>query len=351
MINYNFLPGEYRVSIKSELTENNASVSHIQYSNDVYFTKDNDKDFVPIQWNGLESFTNFNADNVWTDGIDIYYTAWLRTDYYDSDYRFRKGYILDRTTSTWIAQTFYTDTSAFWEWHVPYGRTVWTPDNINIYFSDIDGNYIFNRENQSFLPMDWTSSGLPTRTYNEVIYADIDGADFWKNNNILYYGPLDKNDYITYKSTNFSSFTQHIFKNNNDSDFKPIGRSVWTDGINIYDSSAPADYSYSWQYKLNKQTNIWIPITWNGFNYISAEYLWTDGFNIYYSNNDLQYVLDTRTNTWMPKTWIGISNFSAKEIWKDGNNIYCCHDNQHYKFTRKSSIAGINIRSTKPINI
>lgn len=66
----------------------------------------------------------------------------------------------------------------------------------------------------------------------------------------------------------------------------------------------------------------WVTKTWNGLASFDPEYIWTDGDNIYYSNDTDHYVLDRETSTWTPKTWNGLSSFYGNQIWTDGEHIY-----------------------------
>lgn len=72
---------------------------------------------------------------------------------------------------------------------------------------------------------------------------------------------------------------------------------------------------------------IWVPKTWNGLSIFNGEDVWSDGENIYYSNNQMgggQYVLNKTTNTWSQKTW-DIS-FCGKDVWVANNNVYESHE-------------------------
>ena len=95
------------------------------------------------------------------------------------------------------------------------------------------------------------------------------------------------------------------------------GSLIWTDGDNIYYSNN------TYQYMLDKTTNTWNTKIWNNQpSSFSSRDVWTDGDNIYYSNNNSQYVLDKSTSTQSAKTWNGYSSLFGQHIWTDGNNIY-----------------------------
>lgn len=76
------------------------------------------------------------------------------------------------------------------------------------------------------------------------------------------------------------------------------------------------------------KTDTWESITWQGFTNIIGDDVWTDGDNVYYSNDSEQYVFNKSTNVWESKTWNGCSEFLGNAIWKVGNNIYLSNPTQ-----------------------
>ena len=60
--------------------------------------------------------------------------------------------------------------------------------------------------------------------------------------------------------------------------------------------------------------------TWKGLTNFEGQFIWTDGKNIYYSEDDKQYVLNG--DTWEPKTWNGLTSFKGTCVWSDGTNMY-----------------------------
>ena len=109
------------------------------------------------------------------------------------------------------------------------------------------------------------------------------------------------------------------------------GTNVWTDGDNIYYSDNSS------QYVLEKTTSTWLEKTWTGLTSIYGNYIWTDGENIYYSNGSSQYVLDKSTSTWSAKTWTGLTNFYRSRIWTDGENIYYSNGSSQYVLNKSNS--------------
>ena len=81
----------------------------------------------------------------------------------------------------------------------------------------------------------------------------------------------------------------------------------------------------------NDTGDTWSTKTWTGLMNFYGAYVWTDGDNIYYSDEDAQYVLDKSTSTWSSKTWSGLTSFDRPHIWTDGDNIYySTRLNQYY---------------------
>lgn len=109
------------------------------------------------------------------------------------------------------------------------------------------------------------------------------------------------------------------------------GSYVWTDGTDIYYSNNNI------QYVLDKATSTWIPKTWYGLSAFYRTYIWTDGTDIYYSNGDTQYVLDKDTSTWSTKTWSVLTSFYGHRIWTDGTSVYYSNGGQQYVLDKSTS--------------
>ncbi len=152
----------------------------------------------------------------------------------------------------------------------------------------------------------------------------IYGSNIWTDGTNTYYSSSNE-QYVLDKSTN--TWNAVTWQGE-----KPIGGQIWTDGTNIY-------YTYSGtSYVLNKSSSTWSKKTWSGDNKpYYGSYIWTDGTNIYYSENSAQYVLNTETNTWESKTWSGLTSFSGSYIWTDGTNIYYSYGSAQYVLDKSTS--------------
>ena len=129
----------------------------------------------------------------------------------------------------------------------------------------------------------------------------------------------------TYQITQDTTFIAKLTKNelstfiekswNGLTDFS--GRYVWTDNYNVYYSNGEE------QYILNKETSTWEEKIWNGLTNFDGSGIWTDSENIYYSSNEDQYILNKETDTWEAKIWNGLTDFYGANVWTDGEYIYC----------------------------
>ncbi len=99
---------------------------------------------------------------------------------------------------------------------------------------------------------------------------------------------------------------------------------VWSDGDNIYYSNGSS------QYKLNKSTLTWNTKAWSGLTKFDGQYIWSDGNNIYYSESSDQYVLNKSTSVWSKKTWSKLTSFYGNYVWSDGDNIYYSYRSDQY---------------------
>ena len=232
------------------------------------------------------TFKNFDGDNIWTDGENIYYSK-------GSSQR-----VLNLNKSTWEL--------ILWKGYTSfYGYNIWT-DGENIYCSSGSSQYVLDKSTSTWARKTW--SGLTNFT----------GDCVWTDGENIYLS-YNSDQYVLDKST--STWTSKVWSGL--TSFS--GSNVWTDGENIY-------YSLDLrQYVLDKSTSTWSRKTWIGLTNFNGRYTWTDGENVYYSSgSSYHYVLDKATSTWSPKTWSGESYFSGDKIWTDGENIYYSYDSNQY---------------------
>ena len=79
----------------------------------------------------------------------------------------------------------------------------------------------------------------------------------------------------------------------------------------------------------------WEAITWNGFEQPAGPWIWNDGENYYYSNNEMQYVLDRETRTWNEKKWFGdLTEIHGQNVWTNGINYYYSYGNEQYMLNK-----------------
>ena len=260
--------------------------------------------WVSKTWNGL---TNFQGQYVWSDGTNIYYSM------------NSMQYVLNKSTSTWTAKTWsgysYID-----------GRYIWS-DDTNIYYSSGNDQCVLNKSTSTWTTKSWNRpggysfSGIYVWTDGTNIYSSnresdgngiltnnnwysvtfggnyyrIGGSDVWTNG-INCYSRVGDTTYIFDKSTKTWSSTSDFTNVNGSVD----ASSVWSDGINMYYTYRPG-YSDSGSYILSG--NNWYTMSDNLESLIPSNKailgnrIWTDGTDIYYSDDTYQYVLNTTKTT------------------------------------------------------
>ncbi len=242
-------------------------------------------------WGGLANF-NPNNNQVWSDGINIYYS------------NNNEQAVYDVATKSWLPMAWQGELTSF------SGYYVWS-DGENFYFKD---KYILNKATQTWEAVDMTINGSMGGLWYDV----------WTDGNNCYYS-YNSNQFIFDKTTKtWNEFTS----------WKGLtsfrGEYIWTDGENTYYSS------YSEQYVL-KEDYTWEKMTWQGNSSFYGYHVWSDGENIYCSNSSTQYVLDQATKTWTKKTWYGYQYISANQVWTDGTNIYYSNGSDHYILNRNKN--------------
>lgn len=152
-------------------------------------------------------------------------------------------------------------------------------------------------------------SSIDLNTLEEIEWnIDIEGKYVWNYDGNTYYSNGSDSQYKLNKETNtWEEMTWNGF-----TDFK--GSWIWFCNNNVYCSSGSSDV----QYKLNKETFTWEQKEWN-IN-VNPLCLWSDGEDVYSSFLDEQYKLNQETEIWEPITWNISVNFLA--VWTDGENIY-----------------------------
>lgn len=237
-------------------------------------------------WSGL---TNFNAQDVWSDGFETYCSKSGIT------------YLLRKLDSTWIQKTE-------WDSLNLKGEDVWLSGN-KVYYSTIDNqfngiNYEFERNYKKFEPMVWTTIQNPDADYIWV----KDGVAYYSNGSNQFY--LDGTRWL---SKTWNGYTQLN------------GSYIWNDGETYYASYGGI--------QLYLDGNEWKWKEWNGITGPDASGIWKDGDDVYYSSNGTHYHLNKETSTWVEITFTGFNNFSADNIWEHNDTIYVTNTDT-YEFTK-----------------
>ena len=279
----------------------------------------------------------FGADNIWTDGYNAYYS------------RDASQGIFDKTTNTW--HKIY--------WNLPSRllfdkKSIWT-DGTNIYLSNYSYNlgyvhYVFDSTTKTWHEKNWY--GLDNRDFTgSEVWRDHENncyLTYWASGGHPYDFKSETHDGIVYKLNTDTSTWISIIVNNIPSILDPDY--IWNDNENTYGSCVPGPPSTSWSYKTSVPRHYKInmaslshvvePISWHGGPYwpITGSYIWTDGENIYHSQDheipeapgtySASYVLNKNTNTWTYNPWYHYANeeytcitLSGEDIWFYNNNI------------------------------
>lgn len=244
------------------------------------------------------TFTNLNkiyGPNVWHMDEQTYFS------------QDNRQYVFDKDTRTWNVITW-SGLSSF------DGQYVWT-DGVDYYYSESTLHYIFNKETNAWETKTWTG------------HTKFHGTNIWS------YGG---NTYLTLPGYNYI-----LNKETKDWDVKiwegyvPQYASIWTDGIDYYYSHGAN------QYVLNQVTETWESKTWYGMTSFNSGNIYIFGGNVYYSYSSDQYMLNKETNTWEVKKWLGLTwyggapkNIYASGVWTDGTNLYYSDNSDwHYLFS------------------
>mgnify|MGYP001625261773 CR=1 FL=1 len=238
-------------------------------------------------WNyGDCDASDITAENIWTDGKNIYCST-LKWD----------NYILNQETSTWEEKT----------WNVRIqGNYTWT-DGEEVYYSFGEGKqYILNKETSTWEEKTWYG------------YQPASSKHIWTDTNNIYYSNGNRQYVLNQGTSTWETITWNGVSN-------PVGDEIWMVGENVYYCDSDDIYV------LHKETSTWIETSFElncldgsteSINVMDADGIWTDGENVYYSYYSDQYIYDKETSTWKEKTWTGLTSFTGKYIWTDGTNIY-----------------------------
>lgn len=238
-------------------------------------------------WNyGDCDASDITAENIWTDGKNIYCST-LKWD----------NYILNQETSTWEEKT----------WNVRIqGNYTWT-DGEEVYYSFGEGKqYILNKETSTWEEKTWYG------------YQPASSKHIWTDTNNIYYSNGNRQYVLNQGTSTWETITWNGVSN-------PVGDEIWMVGENVYYCDSDDIYV------LHKETSTWIETSFElncldgsteSINVMDADGIWTDGENVYYSYYSDQYIYDKETSTWKEKIWTGLTSFTGKYIWTDGTNIY-----------------------------
>jgi hypothetical protein len=275
----------------------------------IYYSNSNNQHILngdtwePKTWNGL---TSFSGTYVWKDNNgNVYYSS--GTNQYTLN-----GDIWE--TKIWNGLTSFS------------GEYIWNDNNGNIYYSDYNKHYIFVSLNgllYSRINDEWVAIGKIGDRYNEG-YNDgydegiIDGNISVNTTTIIKNGVYDVADcYEATVSVPSSSMVQTFDELSMNEPDNSIAL-VLNTGEPINDERL-VKWRGLTKFYSELSSNI-LPTKWSGLTEFNGVNIWSDGSNIYYSNDTKQYVLNG--DTWEPKVWKGRPKFQGRNIWSHGGNTY-----------------------------
>ena len=262
-----FTAGKYRAFIQTNFKDFDDTNKGIN-SNSIIFTKYSDKDFLPITWK--YELNDIDGRNVWVEDDDIYYSFSF------SGNRFIH-LVFNKTTKTWSDKKWYGLTNnGLW------GQNVWT-DGDYTYFSSggSGGGQLYKNKGSNTWYHKYWNIEYHGRYSSDSIY----GKDVWTDGTNIYYSHSDSygsNQFIYNKNIHDWENKDWRPEGSTGSYYLPtLGQYVWTDGIDTY-------FTQGRTIVLNKNTNTWDLVTWNGDFYPgNGEQIWRKGNNTYYKNTHI----------------------------------------------------------------
>ena len=189
----------------------NKTTNTIYYSHDdeQYVLNKNTMEWETMVWYGL---TNFNADDIWTDGQNVYCS---------SNFNSSEQYVLNQETSTWEEKTWNGLTNLL-------ADCIWT-DGINIYYSNGEIHYVLD---------------ITTSTWTSIAFnVSFNGMQVWTDGKNTYLTLTNRlngevSHYILEKSSStWLSKSWNNLPSSLQTTYDDQAIYFWTDGTNIYYSN------------------------------------------------------------------------------------------------------------------
>lgn len=260
----------------------------------VYYT-------IPVTWNGL---TEFNGNNIWSDGINYYYSYSLNYYYYHYKY--------NKSTNIWEPKSFnFNNFGTERIWHVG-NKTYYSSIG---YYSG--GGYqathkIFNSETEEWENMTWNGTDK------------IDAICIWHSKNHTYYSNRDDNLYCVLNEETNTWEPKEWYYDGVDKRTIRYGMDFWTDGETTYYSSG------TYQYMLDEKKSTWRVKNW-GMNFYASG-IWYFDNNIFLGSS---YILKKDTLEWKEPQWETSTSFSGTFVWHMEDKCYFSREATHLEILRK----------------
>ena len=274
-----------------------------------------------------------SGENIWSDGVDFYHSLgsnsspsqhllfekqnsrWIETSFPSSgiDY-FSAVYVWH----DYLGNTYYDDKASYptihrkfnratKRWNLvsytgtsPDGRYVWN-DGVHTYYSSGSSQYVFNASKLA-----WTQ-----KTWN---IGEIDGSKVWTDDGNCYYRANSVNYKLDTTTGTWIETSLYVMPKAN----------IWHDHLgNTYAVTIDGASQEKIQWRLDRQTNSWVTIQFNGLKIQAANHIWNDGVDTYYSYGTRQYVLDVQTYTWSKVSYLApYRGLYAPNIFEHGGYYY-----------------------------
>lgn len=243
-----------------------------------------------------------NGKFIWSDGEHVYFSA----------YNVQK--VLDIPTHTWYDK----------EWNYE-GDTAYGLIGEDVWY---DGEFFHYSNNRHMVLDKATSTWIAEAWYTpkatdeyHALRANMYGSDIWTDGSNIYYNMVSSSDFswvsfVLNKGTH--TWTNKSW-NGHDGSFD--GDEIWYDGHNIYQNNSGV------KYVLNPSTSTWTPKTWDVDSALWGYNIWSNGAYIISSwlhhegqPSESNQLVDVDNSS---ASYVSFGEaFSGRDVWTDGNDWY-----------------------------
>ena len=233
------------------------------------------------------------------------------------------------------------------------GRYIWTANGI-FYYSDTTRNYKLTNNNwETVTTFTELINGEYVWTDGTDVYYSADTTQYIFDNTTEQWTTMQWNGRTSFYGSSIWRRNEEILLNTGAETYRKAG-DTW-ELASEYNANIPinAEYIFSdgenFYYADNDNDCYLEGYTWTSQanpNPIDGTFVWTDGTNIYYSNDTSQLIYEQATNTWTEVTWTPINITDPKDIWTDGTEIYYSNNQEQYKLKKANNTYNITVQVT-----